>query len=493
MIDEITADIIPAMITRGGSFIDGKWRVAVNPSYGDLTDPATGRVFVTTAQATVHDVAMAARTASRAFPMWRETPVARRAQILYSIADRLEAWRSCAEAIIMRNNGKPYLEASMDVTDAISVFRYYAELIETVGIGSSARIDLPDSQFSGEARRVPLGPIGMIVAWNFPLVTAAWKMAPALACGCTVVLKPSELSPLADCLYGEISREAGLPDGVLNIVTGGPEIGQALTERPELAKISFTGSNCVGKHIMGAIASRLLPATMELGGKSSIIVLDGSDVETAAEIVAGGIFFNCGQMCSATSRVLVARPLLPALMDCLVVHAERLRSTLGRPDAGMGPISNEIQYIKTRAAMDDIRQDQLDVATCMDLPELAKQRGGFYVPPVIVREPPVTHPIWTRELFSPFMAVHGFNTVEDAVRMANDTPFGLAGSVIGPDGNLARMVGRQLRAGHVWVNTPQVIFPQSCWGGFGQSGIGRELGIWGLEACTSLQFITSSV
>ena len=469
------------------AFIDGAWRVAGGPPI-KAVDPSTGAAFAQVAAASPADVAAAAEAAARAFSSWRLTRGADRAAYLRVFARGVEARRPELEALQMRNNGKPRGEAEIDVSDAVATFDYYAGLAEDLDARQGTEVPMPDGAFAGKTRFEPVGPVGMIVPWNFPLVTSAWKIAPALAAGCTVVLKTSEFTPLIELAYGDIAEEVGLPPGVLNLLTGAAETGMALTGDPRFRKLSFTGSNAVGSRVMAVAAARCLPISLELGGKSPIVVFADAEVEQAVDCIMAGIFFNCGQMCSATSRLIVEACAAPAILDRLV---ERTRALVvaapSDPEAQMGPITTRAQFERVLGVYDRARADGLH---CLTGGVGGSRSGGFFVEPTIWADVPRDHPVWRSEIFGPALAVRTFTTETEALELADDSDYGLVATVVSGDGERAERIAARIDAGHVWINSGQVIFPNTAWGGFKASGIGRELGPWGMGAYLGVKHLT---
>ena len=479
---------LDALIDRPASlFVNGAFRTASGTERLSVVDPSTGTPFAEIACADAADVEAAVAAAAAAFPSWARLPGAERAVFLRAFADGLRRRAEDLAQLQMRNNGKPRAEAEIDVGDAVATFEYYAGLAEELDARQGTPVPMPDPAFAGKTRFEPVGPVGMIVPWNFPLVTSAWKIAPALAAGCTVVLKTSEFTPLIELAYGDIALEAGLPAGVLNFVTGAAEAGAALTRDRRLRKLSFTGSNLVGAKVMGAAAARCLPVSLELGGKSPIVVTADADLELAADLVAGGIFTNCGQMCSATSRLIVEEPIAEALVAALVERAERL--ALGAPEtAEMGPLTTRPQYLRVCAMFARARQEG---ARCLTGGAAEGDPAGQFVRPTIYEDVPAASFLWREELFAPVLAVRRCRDDAEAIRLANDTDFGLAATVVSGDPERAGAIAERIDAGHIWINTPQVILPETLWGGFRASGIGRELGPSGLEAYRQKKFITT--
>ena len=331
-------------------FIDGRWWRGEAAAPLVAVDPARGAPFAQVMPASVPQVGEATEAALRAFSGWRRRSGSERARYLKAIASGLRQRKAHLVALQMLNNGKPRFEAEVDVDDAANTFDYYGDLAENLDARQGLACPLAQDGLDGATYFEPLGPVALIVPWNFPMVTTAWKLAPALAAGCTAVLKPSEFTTLAELVYGDLAIEAGLPAGVLNIVPGSAEIGTALCGDARIRKISFTGSNATGSRVMMAAAQRVVPISLELGGKSPIIILEDADIVQAVEIAAAGIFFNCGQMCSATSRLLVSERIADDVVEALVAKARGL--TVAGPDvpgAEMGPLTTEAQYEKVKA------------------------------------------------------------------------------------------------------------------------------------------------
>jgi betaine-aldehyde dehydrogenase len=340
-------------------------------------------------------------------------------------------------------------------------------------------------------RREPAGVVGLIVPWNFPMVTTAWKLAPALAAGCAVVLKPSEVTPLPELELAAIVAETGLPAGVFNVVTGtGAEVGAPLAAHPLVAKVSFTGSTGVGQTVMKTAADTLKGVSLELGGKSSIIVCADADLDLAVDLVAGGAFFNAGQMCSATSRVLVERPIAAALTARLADRAGR--TVVGDPflpGVQMGPLTSRAQLERVRRYIGEGKEQGARLVTGGESPVGA----GYFITPALFIDVPTDSSIWREEIFGPVLCVRGFDTEEEAIDTANDTDFGLVATVVTRDAARGKRIADALAAGVVWINAPQLIFPQTSWGGYKRSSIGRELGPFGLAAFQEIKQVLTAI
>ena len=452
-------------------------------------DPSTRQPLATLATASEQETRDAIAHAVAAFPAWRDLGGIARATFLRKIASGLRAREDVLIEVQMRNNGKPRFEAQIDVGDAIATFEYYADMAEDLEHKQNTPVDLPDEHYSGRTRFEAVGAVGMIVPWNFPLVTSAWKIAPALAAGCTIVIKTSEYTPLAELVYGDIATEIGLPAGVLNILTGAAVTGMALTSDPRLAKLSFTGSNAIGSRVMQAASARCQPVSLELGGKSPIVVFEDAPIESAVEQIVAGIFFNCGQMCSATSRLILSRQFRDTLIPALIERCKNLKFGSPFDDVEMGPLSNLPQFTKIKGVFEQAKKDGLN---CLVGGEINGEATGWFVPPTIYDDISLDHAFWREELFGPILVVTYFDTDEEAIALANDSDFGLVATVVSPDLERAGHAADQIMSGHIWINSPQVIFPQTLWGGFKGSGIGRELGPWGLSAYLGVKHVSTA-
>ena len=464
-------------------YIDGCWVDGAEGRRISVLNPATGAWLADVAAGTAYDVERAVASAARAFRAWRHTTGAGRARYLHAIAAEVEARRERLAMLQSLNNGKPQSEAHMDVDDVIATFRYYAQLAERLDDTTGEEVSIPSAEQRARICREPCGVAALIVPWNFPMVTTAWKLAPALAAGCAVVLKPSEITPLPELELASAIASVGLPAGVFNAVTGtGTDVGAPLVAHPGVAKVSFTGSTGIGQTVMKTAADTLKGVSLELGGKSSILVFDDADLDLAVDLVEAGGFFNSGQMCSATSRVLVARELAARLLARLIERAERI--VVGDPFAPgvqMGPLVNRAQFERVLGHIEQGIADGARLVTGGGRPAGAPQQG-FFIAPTIFADVPPTSGLWREEIFGPVLCVRVFDTEQEAVDVANDSSYGLVATVVTADEARGERVARALEAGVVWVNTPQVIYPQTSWGGYKRSSIGRELGPFGLAA-----------
>lgn len=478
-------------ITLDGLYIDGKW--SSGNEHLRVINPATEALLTTVNGGDEHAVDQAVTAATHAFKEWSKTTGTERGAILRRIAAGVQAGREQLMKLQSSNNGKPLFEAAIDVDDVIATFEYYAGLAETLDAGQDSKVELPSDDFSARLRREPCGVVGLIVPWNFPMVTTAWKLAPALAAGCCVVLKPSEVTPLPELELATIIAEAGLPNGVFNLVCGtGLAVGAPLSADPRIAKISFTGSNAVGVQVMQRAAETVKGVSLELGGKSSLLVLADADIELAVEVACGGGFFNAGQMCSATSRVLVADELADKFVARLKARAEAIRvADPFDPNVEMGALVNQTQYQRVLGHIDRGLSAGAKLICGGNRP--ADLPRGYFLQPTIFVDVPLDSALWCEEIFGPVICVRSFSSEAEAIALANDSQFGLVASVVTRDGEAADRVANALQAGLVWINAPQVIFPQTAWGGYKQSSIGRELGPWGLQAFQEIKHVIRAV
>jgi betaine-aldehyde dehydrogenase len=474
-------------------FIGGRWQKPAEPGTIDVFNPYTEEVMHRVAAGSSHDVDRAVAAAKAALPGWSGAGGAARGRFLDAIAAQLRSRAEDLARLSSLNNGKPLAEARIDMADAATSFAYYAARAEDLEARQDSPVAVPDTSYQSRLQLVPAGVAGLIVPWNFPVVTTSWKVAPALAAGCTVVLKPSEVTPIVELELGRIVQDIGLPPGVLNILTGtGAGVGVPMTAHPDVAKISFTGSNAVGSLVMASAAAGPKSVGLELGGKSPIVVFGDCDIERAAELVVGGIFYNAGQMCSATSRLIVERSIGPDLVDCVVDLAERLKpGDPLDPATNLGPLTTKAQRTKVLGYIAKGKAEGLKLLTGGGVPHGIGR--GWFVDPAIFADVPRNSTLWREEIFGPVLCVHTFDSEREAVDLANDSEFGLVATVVSRDEERAQRVARALQAGHVWINSPQTIFVETSWGGLKASGIGRELGPWGLSAYLEVKHVTQKL
>jgi len=480
---------------RSELYIDGKWKASSDGGTFEVINPATEAVIHHIAAATAEDVDAAVKAARRAFDVdgWPQTSGAERAKYLRAIAAGIRARQAEIARLEVIDNGKPFPEAAWDIADAAGCFDFYAGLAEQLDTNPEEPIVLADDRFTSKAVREPIGVAGAIIPWNYPLLMASWKVAPALAAGCTVVLKPAEITSLTALELAAIADEVGLPPGVLNIVTGaGSVAGQAIIDHSQVDKLAFTGSGPVGSKIMAAAARDIKRISLELGGKSPFVVFDDSDIEKAVEWILFGIFWNQGQVCSATSRVLVQQGIYERLLARLIEETSRIRIGNGLEDAVLlGPLVSKKQYEQVVAAIEAAKVAGATVACGGTRPEGFDK--GYYLRPTVLTDVPLDSAAWREEIFGPVVCLRPFVSEEEAVALANDSRFGLAAAVMSADDARAERVAKAFRAGIVWINCSQPTFTEAPWGGYKESGIGRELGRWGLDNYLETKQITKYV
>lgn len=447
----------------GGEFVDGK-----GGSFKSIS-PATEEVLAEVTEATAEDVDQAVKAARQAYDkVWSKLPGSERAKYLYRIA-RIMAERSREFAVLESlDNGKPIKESrDVDLPLVSQWFFYYAGWADKLGHAGLG----PDPK--------ALGVAGQVIPWNFPIMMLAWKIAPALAAGNTVVLKPAETTPLTALLFAEVCQQADLPPGVVNIITGAGATGQALVEHPDVDKVAFTGSTAVGKAIARSVAGTSKKVTLELGGKAANIVFDDAPLDQAVEGIVGGIFFNQGHVCCAGSRLLVQESVYDEVIDKLKQRMSTLR--LGDPldkntDIGAINSSEQLARIKELSDVGDAEGAERWSAPC-DIPD-----SGFWFAPTIFTGVTQAHRIAREEIFGPVLSILTFRTPAEAVEKANNTPYGLSAGVWTEKGSRILSMASQLRAGVVWANTFNKFDPASPFGGYKESGYGREGGRHGLAA-----------
>ncbi|WP_030233193.1 MULTISPECIES: aldehyde dehydrogenase family protein [unclassified Streptomyces] len=457
-------DIAPSY----GLFIDGEFTDAAGGKVFKTVSPSTEEVLSEVAQAGAEDVDRAVKAARRAFEKWSALPGSERAKYLFRIA-RIIQERSRELAVLETlDNGKPIKETrDADLPLVAAHFFYYAgwaDKLEHAGFGTAPK---------------PLGVAGQVIPWNFPLLMLAWKIAPALATGNTVVLKPAETTPLSALFFADICRQAGLPKGVVNILPGYGDTGAALVAHPDVNKVAFTGSTAVGKEIARTVAGTRKKLTLELGGKGANIVFDDAPIDQAVEGIVNGIFFNQGQVCCAGSRLLVQESIQDELLDSLKRRLSTLR--LGDPldkNTDIGAINSAEQLTRITSLVEQGEAEGAERwSPACELPE-----SGYWFAPTVFTNVTQAHRIARDEIFGPVLSVLTFRTPDEAVAKANNTQYGLSAGIWTEKGSRILAVANKLRAGVVWSNTFNKFDPTSPFGGYKESGFGREGGRHGLEA-----------
>lgn len=470
-------------------YIDGKWVLSESGQTRAIVNPANGEIIAEVAEGDERDAKKAIKAAQTAFyeSGWWDTPASERARLLLKAADKLEERAEEFALTDTIDNGKPLREARFDVHDAIACFRYYAGLATTP---HGQTYDVADPMQAMVVRE-PIGVCGQIIPWNYPLLMAAWKLAPAIAAGNAVVFKPSEITPLSAIKLFEIFEEVRIPKGVANLVLGpGPTVGNEIASHPDVDKIAFTGGTSTGRNIMMAAAGNLKKISLELGGKSPNIVFADADFETAVDYALFGIFANQGQVCSAGSRLLLEESIHDRFIDRLIARAQKIKVGPGtEPGTEMGPLISQSHMEKV---LGYIQAGIDEGATLVCGGHRIMTNGlekGYFVEPTIFIDTQPAMKIVQEEIFGPVLVVQKFKDEADAIRLANDTVYGLAGAVFTHDGAKAQRVIRKLRAGITWINAYHPTYNEAPWGGYKQSGIGRELGTFGFEEYTEVKQI----
>ncbi|MFF7230505.1 aldehyde dehydrogenase (acceptor) [Streptomyces sp. 2333.5] len=472
----MTFDYAPAPESRAlvdiapsyGLFVDGEFVPAHDGKVFKTVSPSTEEVLSEVAQASAEDVDRAVKAARKAFEKWSALPGAERAKYLFRIA-RIIQERSRELAVLESlDNGKPIRESrDADLPLVAAHFFYYAgwaDKLDHAGYGANPR---------------PLGVAGQVIPWNFPLLMLAWKIAPALATGNTVVLKPAETTPLSALFFADICRQAGLPKGVVNILTGDGSTGAALVAHPDVDKVAFTGSTEVGKAIARTVAGSDKKVTLELGGKAANIVFDDAPLDQAVEGIVNGIFFNQGQVCCAGSRLLVQESVAEELLDALKRRMQTLR--VGDPldkNTDVGAINSAEQLARITALAEAGEAEGAERWS----PSCELPTAGYWFAPTLFTGVTQAHRIAREEIFGPVLSVLTFRTPAEAVEKANNTPYGLSAGIWTEKGSRMLWMANKLRAGVIWSNTFNKFDPASPFGGYQESGFGREGGRHGLEA-----------
>lgn len=467
-----------ASLRKCDLYINGK---VVKPSSGKYfvrENPATEKKFARIAESSKKDVDEAVSAAKKSFKTWSGVPASDRAKLLLNIADVLNKNQKKLALLNTLETGKPIRESSLvEIGGSVKTLEYYSGAHTSL---NGETIPVNENQLSMTIKE-PVGVVAQIIPWNFPLLLSFWKIAPALTAGCTIVLKPAELT---SCTIFEIARlcsKAGLPDGVLNIVPGKGEVaGQALVEHPGIDKVAFTGSTSVGKHVMKTAAESVKRVSLELGGKAPCIIFDDANLDNAVEACLRGGFFNQGENCTAVTKLLLHKKIYKKFLDMYVKKVKRIN--IGDPlnqDTEMGAVISGEHFESVLDYIAKGKKEGAKVLTGGSRP--GKFKNGYFISPTVLENVDPSATVACEEIFGPVVAVIPFGTEEEAVSIANNTEYGLAGGVWTADLNRAMRVAKSVNAGYLWVNTYGGIIPQTPYGGFNQSGIGKELGGEGIE------------
>lgn len=471
--------------------INGEKVESSNGETFQTINPATGEVVATVAKASQEDAERAVQAARQAFDFgkWKQYPVNRRAQVLHKIATIMRSRFNEIVELEMLDTGKSLGTAQGQVNQAIEDFEFYAGAI----VGHRGAVNNMPGQFHNYTEKEPVGVCAQIVPWNYPLMMAAWKIAPAIAVGCSVIVKPASLTPLTAIVLGEICLEAGVPAGVVNIIPGsGKDVGNYLVEHQQVDKVAFTGSTPVGKGIMEKASQTLKRVTLELGGKSPNLVFEDADIDAAVDGSLYGIFYNSGQSCEARSRLYVHKDIYDEFLEKFVAKTKAIK--LGDPfDKGthMGAIIDQDQLNTIDGYVKSAVEEGATILTGGKVAAVEGFENGFWYEPTIITDVTQSMKVVREEIFGPVVVVMPFSDEKEAIRLANDSEFGLGSAVWSKDGARATRVANQIQAGIVMVNCPFSAMPGTPFGGYKQSGFGRELCIETLDLYTETKSIIS--
>ncbi|TDL31132.1 betaine-aldehyde dehydrogenase [Jeotgalibacillus sp. S-D1] len=475
-------------------YINGAWVDAKSGNTRDIINPSNQEIVATVAEGDAEDAKLAIAAARKAFDNgeWKDTPGAERGRKVLRIAELIERDKEELAELETLDTGKTMTESRADMEDIAGVFRYFAGLADKDG-GEVIESPIPNSQ--SKVVREPVGVCGQITPWNYPLLQAAWKIAPALAAGNTIVLKPSEITPLTTVKVTELMEEIGFPKGVVNLVLGaGSTVGNELAESEDVDLISFTGGIETGKKIMQTASGNVKKIALELGGKNPNIVFADADFETAVDQALNAVFFHAGQVCSAGARLILEDSIHDRFVEELKERAKRIKLGDGfKEDTQSGPLITAEHREKVESYVEIGKQEGANLLVGGARPEDPELQDGFFYLPTIFTECTSDMRIVQEEVFGPVLTVERFQTEEEAVNLANDSIYGLAGAVFTADIDKAERAAGKMRMGTVWINDFHPYFAQAPWGGYKQSGIGRELGKIGLEEYTETKHIFRNV
>lgn len=471
-------------------YINGEWVHAQKGDSRSIINPYNQEKIAEVSEADRGDTKEAIKAARIAFDLgeWSDFSATARGKMVYELGNLIEKNRTQLAELETLNTGKTFTESLWDMDDIAGIFRYYGGLADKVG---GEILQSPNSNSHSRLEREPVGVVGMICPWNYPLLQAAWKIAPALAAGCTVVIKPSELTPLSTLFFTKIAEEIGFPRGVINTVTGpGTTVGAELAESLDVDMISFTGGVVTGKKIIQAAAGNVKKIALELGGKNPHILFAESDWEKAVDFIMNGVFFHAGQICSAGTRVMLEASIHDKVVALLEARINKIKLGNGMEEGTeMGPLISEVQLQKVEEHVNLAVKEGAKLLCGGKRPEEKSLLKGFFYEPTLLTGCQPEMSIVKEEVFGPVLHIEKFESEAEVIQKANDTIYGLSAGFWSNDPARIERVSKALRFGTVWVNDFNIYFTQAPWGGYKQSGLGRELGPTGLEEFTELKHI----
>lgn len=478
-------------LERQKSYVHGRYIDSDSDQCFETLHPGTMASICEVELAGETEVNQAVKSAHQGFAVWSKMPAVERSKILFRAAKLLTERNQELAELETLDTGKAIAETSVvDVLTGVEVLEYYAGLVQSIG---GEHLDFPGEGFA-IMKREPIGVCLGIGAWNYPIQIALWKSSAALACGNSMIFKPSEYTPLTALKLAEIYTEAGLPDGVFNVVQGDGSTGSLLVNHPDIHKVSLTGSVPTGKLVMSQAAQSLKKVTLELGGKSPIIVFDDADIDNAVNAIVPANFYSTGQVCSNGTRIFAQKGVYPKLLDALIEQSKNI--TVGdpfEPNTDIGPLVSKMQFDKVNAYLEDARNSEAQIVLGGEAYTDEARTQGFYVPPTIVADCTDDMRFVREEVFGPLMSVLPFETEEEVLQRANGTEFGLAGAVFTRDFSRANRVANQIQSGSVWINSYHILPASVPFGGYKQSGLGRENGKAAIEHYTQTKMIYANL
>lgn len=464
-------------------YINGEWVESNTGQTRDIINPYDQEIIAMVSEGDQNDTIHAINAARKAFDEgeWSTLSAVKRGKVVDRIADLIERDKEELAYLESLNTGKTIEESRGDMDEIAAVFRYYAKLASDEA--DSEEIDSPIPDSTSKIVREPVGVCGQITPWNYPLLQASWKLAPALVTGNTIVMKPSEITPLTTIKVFELMEESGVPAGVVNLVLGaGHSVGAELSSNQDVDLVSFTGGIASGKKVMQAASSNVKKIALELGGKNPNVIFEDADFETAVDQAMNAVFFHAGQICSAGTRLIVQESIHDSFVHALVERVKNIRLGNGFDESTqMGPLISKEHLTKVINYVEKGKQEGVTVAVGGGRPDTPELQNGFFYLPTVLTNCTTDMSVVQEEGFGPVITIETFTTEEEAIRLSNDSVYGLSGGVFTNDIEKAERCATKMRMGTVWINDVNLYFPQAPWGGYKQSGIGRELGKMGLE------------